>query len=61
MHKLRIVTLGVSGGRAGGSFRDARRFPSTRWYPAPEATRTPRTFRICPSFEDPFLSRREKP
>jgi hypothetical protein len=46
------------GARSRGPFRDARRFPSTRWYPAPEATRTPRTFRSCPSFEDPFLSRR---
>jgi hypothetical protein len=33
---LRIVALGVSGGGSlTGPFRDARRFPSTRWYPVP--------------------------
>jgi hypothetical protein len=38
---LRIVTRGISGGRAlTGPLRDARRFPSTRWYPVPGATRT---------------------
>jgi hypothetical protein len=40
-NKLRIVTLGISGG---GSLtrplRDTRRFPSARWYPVPRATRT---------------------
>jgi hypothetical protein len=59
MQKLRIVTLGISGG---GSltrlFRDARRFPSTRWYPVPRATRTTLGFEICPSFKDHSLSRR---
>jgi hypothetical protein len=36
--ELRIVTFGISGGRSlTGPFRDARRFPSTRWYPVPEA------------------------
>jgi hypothetical protein len=33
-------------------FRDARRFPSTRWYPVPGATRTTLGFGICPSFKD---------
>jgi hypothetical protein len=31
--------------------RDARRFPSTRWYPLPEATRTTLGFGIHPSFK----------
>jgi hypothetical protein len=32
MSKLRIVTLGISGGRSlTRPLRDARRFPSTRW------------------------------
>jgi hypothetical protein len=42
-------------------FRDARRFPSIRWYPVPEATRTTLGFWICPSFKDHSLSRRAKP
>ena len=41
--------------------RDAHRFPSTRWYPVPGATRTTLGFGIRPSFKDPFLSRRAKP
>jgi hypothetical protein len=41
MQKLRIVTLGISGARSlTGPLRDDRRFPSTRWYPVPGATRT---------------------
>jgi hypothetical protein len=60
--KLRIVTCGISGGRSlTRPFRDACRFPSTRWYPVLTCTRTPRTFGICPSCKDPFLSRRAKP
>jgi hypothetical protein len=48
--------LGISGGRAlTGPFRDARRFPSTRWYPVPGATRTPLGFGIClPVVQGPF-------
>jgi hypothetical protein len=52
----RIATLGISGG---GSLtrplRDARRFPSTRWYLVPDATRKTRVFGICPSFKGQFL------
>ena len=60
--KLRIVTLGISGGRSlTGPLRDARRFPSTRWYPVPGATRTTLGFGICPSFKDHSLSRRAQP
>jgi hypothetical protein len=60
--KLRIATLGISGGRSlTGPFRDARRFPSTRWYPVPVATRTPSGLGICPSFKDHSLSRRANP
>jgi hypothetical protein len=44
-----------------GPLRDARRFPSTRWYPVPEAMRTTLGFGICPSFKGHFLSRRAKP
>jgi hypothetical protein len=41
-NRLRIVTVGISGGRSlTRPLRDARRFPSTRWYPVPRATRTP--------------------
>ena len=40
-------------------FRDARRFPSARWYPVPRATRTTRESGICPSFKDHFLSARQ--
>jgi hypothetical protein len=62
MQKLRIVTLGISGGRSLTTpLRDARRFPSTRWYPVPGATRTTLGFRICSSFKDPSLSRRAQP
>jgi hypothetical protein len=39
-------------------FRDARRFPSTRLYPVPRATRTPRKCGRCPSFKDHSLSPR---
>ena len=39
-----------------GPLRDARRFPSTRWYPVPTCTHTPRNFGICPSFTDHSLS-----
>jgi hypothetical protein len=53
--KLRIVTVGISGGRSlTGPLRDACRFPSTRWYPVPGATRTTLGFGICPSFKGPF-------
>jgi hypothetical protein len=42
MKELRIVPVGISGGRSlTRLLRDARRFPSTRWYPVPGATRTP--------------------
>jgi hypothetical protein len=41
MKKLRIVTVGISGGRSlTGPLGDARRFPYTRWYLVPRATRT---------------------
>jgi hypothetical protein len=39
MEKLRIGR-GFGWGIAHGAFRDFRRFPSTRWYPVPRATRT---------------------
>jgi hypothetical protein len=36
-NKLRIVTVGISGGRSlTGPLRDGRRFPSTRGYPVPK-------------------------
>jgi hypothetical protein len=58
----RIVTLGISGGRSlTGPLRDARRFPSTRWYPVPRVTRTTLRFGICPSFKGHSLSRRAQP
>jgi hypothetical protein len=58
---LRIVTIEISGGRSlTGPFRDARRFPSTRSYPVPRATRTTLGFCIRPSFKDHSLSRRAK-
>jgi hypothetical protein len=51
----------VSGGRSlAGPSRDARRFPSTRWYPAPGATRTALGFGICPSFKGHSLSSRAR-
>jgi hypothetical protein len=41
MEKLRIVTLGISGGRSlTRPFREARRSPSTRLYPVLRATHT---------------------
>jgi hypothetical protein len=50
--KLRIVTLGISGGRPlTRPFRDARRFPSLGLWPVPRATRKPRKFAIRPSFK----------
>jgi hypothetical protein len=49
------------GDRSRAPLRDARRFPSTRWYPVPGATRTTLGFGICPSFKGHFLSRRAKP
>ena len=62
VEKLRIVTLGVSGGGSlTGLFRDARRFPSTRWYTVPGATRTALGFGICPSFKGDSLSPHAKP
>jgi hypothetical protein len=62
MQKLRIVTLGISGGRSlTGPLRDARRFSSTPWYPVPGATRTPLGLGIGPSFKDHSMSRRAKP
>jgi hypothetical protein len=48
------------GDRSRGPLRDAHRFPSTRWYPLPGATRTTLGFGICPSFKGHFLSRRAK-
>jgi hypothetical protein len=56
--KSRVVTVGIRWEIAHGPFRDARRLPSTRWYPVPGATRTTLGFGICPSFKDHFLSRR---
>jgi hypothetical protein len=53
--------LGFRVGTLTGPLRDARRFPSTRWYPVPRATRTTLGFGICPSFKDHSLSRRAKP
>jgi hypothetical protein len=51
--ELRIVTW-ISGGRSlTRPFRDARRFPSTRWY---GATRTTFGCGICPSFKGHSLS-----
>jgi hypothetical protein len=62
MKKLRIVTIGISGG---GSLtrplRDARRFSSTRWYSVPGATRATLGFGIRLSFKRHFLSPRAKP
>jgi hypothetical protein len=60
MEKLmRIVTVGISGGRSlTRPFRNARRFPS----PGVRATRTTLKFGICvPSFKVHFLSRHAKP
>jgi hypothetical protein len=60
VQKLRIVALGISGGRSlTGPLRDARRFPSTRLQPVPELRRCGLGF--CPSFKGHFLSRRAKP
>jgi hypothetical protein len=54
-----LSRLGVSGGRAHTRpLRDARRFPSTRWYLVPGAMRTTLGFGICPSFKGRFLSPR---
>jgi hypothetical protein len=51
---------GFSGGRSlTRPLRDARRFPSTRWYRVPGATREPLGFGIGPSFKGRFLSRRD--
>jgi hypothetical protein len=62
MKTLRIVTVGISGGRwLTRPLRDARQFHSTRWYPVPGATRTPLGFGICPSFKYHSLSRRAIP
>jgi hypothetical protein len=55
--KLRIVTLGISGGGSlTGPFRDTRRSPSTRWYSVPGAARTTLGFGVCPSIKAQFLS-----
>jgi hypothetical protein len=55
MKQLRIVTSGISGG---GSltrpFRDARRFPLTRFSPYSHAHVGRERFGICPSFQGPF-------
>ena len=51
------MTVGVSG----GPLRDAKGFPSTRWYPVPGATRTTLGFGICPSFKGHSLSPRSTP
>jgi hypothetical protein len=60
--KLRIVPEGISGGRSlTGPLRDARRFPSPRWYLVPGATRTNVGFGICPLFKGHSLSRRAQP
>ena len=60
MQKLRIVTVGISGGRAlTRPFRDARRFPSYTMVPRTEGYVY--DVGVCPSFKDPSLSRRAKP
>jgi hypothetical protein len=62
MQKLRIVTLGISGGGSLGAV--PRRPPislTTMVHPVPRATRTTLGFGICPSFKDRSLSRRAKP
>jgi hypothetical protein len=61
-NRLRIVTVGVSGvgDELTRPFRDARRFPSTRGYPVPGATRATSGFEICPSFKGHSLSPRAK-
>jgi hypothetical protein len=60
MQKLRMV--GISGGESlTGPFRDARRFPSTRWYSVLGAKRTTLGFGIRPSSKDHSLSRRAHP
>jgi hypothetical protein len=54
-NKSRIVTVWISGGRSlTRPSRDARRFPSTRWYLVLTSTRTPRKFGICPSSKEHF-------
>ena len=55
MQKLRIVTCGISGGRTlTRPLRDARRFHSTRSYPVPRSSRTPRKFRILSIVQGSF-------
>jgi hypothetical protein len=45
------------GGSLTRPFRDARRFPSTRWYLVPGATRPTLGFGICPSSKGHSLCR----
>jgi hypothetical protein len=60
--KVRIVTVGMSGGRSlTRPLRDARRFPSTRWYLVPEASPATLRFGSCPSFKDHICRPRAKP
>jgi hypothetical protein len=61
MHKLRIGTGISGGGSLTGPLRDARRFPSTRWYSVPGAARTTLGFGRCAAFKEHSLSRRAKP
>jgi hypothetical protein len=60
--QVRIETFGSSGGRSIAHthkrpFRDARRCTSPGLKTILTCTRTTRTFGICPSFKDHFLSR----
>jgi hypothetical protein len=63
--KVANRTVGISdfGGRPlfTRPFRDARRFPSTRWYPVPRDTHTTLGFGTCPSFKGHSLSPRAEP
>jgi hypothetical protein len=62
MQRCESLTFGISGGRSlTRPLPAARRFPSTRLYSEPGATRTMLGFGICPSFKGHFLSRRAKP
>jgi hypothetical protein len=60
MQKLRIVTIGMSGGRSlTGAV--SRRPPISLVMMVLGVTRTPLGFGICPSFKGHSLSRRPKP
>ena len=59
----RPVALETPGGRDSerGRYVTSRRFPTTRRYFVPGATRTTLGFGICPSFKERFLSHRAEP